>query len=101
MRPSRLVILVVAIVALTALLMRSRKTGESNGRIDSDLEKPTGVQNLIVTRWAGGYLGTGSDRRGRRVLIEFKERDQQLIWRTFMKGQGRRTHETGGGVAPL
>jgi len=101
MRPSRLVILVVALVALTALLIRSRKTGESTGRFDADLEKLTGVQNLVGTRSDNGYVGTGSDRRGRRVLVEVKRHEEKLIWRTYMKDQDGRTRETGGGVAPL
>jgi hypothetical protein len=101
MRPARLTLIVIVLVALSVLVVRSRKSGESKGRIDADLEQLTGVQNLDVSRSPKGYVGTGSDRRGRRVFVEAKQREEKLIWRTFMKGPDGRTHETGGGVVPF
>lgn len=101
MRPSRFLLIVIGVVALMALLIPSRKSADPNRRIDADLEKLSGVQDLVVTRSGNGYSGTGSDRLGRRVLVEAKARDEKLIWRTYILDRDGRTHETGGGVAPL
>jgi hypothetical protein len=101
MRPSRFLLIAIAMMALLALLIPARKSSEANRRIDADLEKLCGVQNLVVTRSANGYAGTGTDAQGRRIQFDARERDEKLIWRTFITGTDGRTHETGGGVAPL